>query len=155
MRLVKRALVPMLIAALAAPTAAAAQEPTGSANVAPAASTEATSEVRLSFVGRCPANPWAVVGSGPSAASPAQPGRRGNRLPGGSSVGGRTPLTNIDATALAKRQLAAKRGAAGQDPYSNAWWADRPVLWLIVIIAGVVALLATGNADQIPSFSSR
>jgi hypothetical protein len=151
----KRALVPMLIAALAAPTAAAAQEPSRSADVTPAASTAAVPEVRLSFGDRRPANPWAVVGSGPSAASPAQPGRRANRLPGGGSVVGRTPLTNIDATALAKRQLAAKKSAAGQDPYSNDWWANKPILWLIVIVAGVVVLLATGNSDQIPWFSGR
>jgi hypothetical protein len=152
----KRALVPMLIAALAVPAAAAAQEPTGSAKMTPAAASEAVPEVRLSFGGRRPANPWAVVGSGTSAASPAQPRWRVNRVPAGGPVGGGTLLTNIEATTLAKGRLAAKKVAAdGQGQSSFSWFADRPVLWLILIAAGVVVLLATGHSDQIPSFSGR
>jgi hypothetical protein len=145
----------MLIAALLAPIVAAAQESSRPVDLTAAAAPAPSVEVRLTFEGQRPANPWAVVGGGPAVAGHAQAGGRVSRITASGTVGGRRPLTNIDATGLAKSQLAAKKGMAGQDQSLNDWWAERPVLWLMAVAAGVVVLLATGHLDDIPWLSGR
>lgn len=44
---------------------------------------------------------------------------------------------------------------AGQSQASDAWWAERPYLFLIAVVAGVVILVVTGHADLIQWPSGR
>jgi hypothetical protein len=62
MRLVKRALVPVLVAALAMPSAAAAQDLRGPVGAARASEPESLESVRLTFEDGRRANPWDVFG---------------------------------------------------------------------------------------------
>jgi hypothetical protein len=39
---------------------------------------------------------------------------------------------------------------SGQSSSWQNWWAERPGLLLVAIVAGVIVLLASGNADLIP-----
>ena len=146
---VRRALVPMLIAALVAPSAAATQEPSGPVDATPATEGSALREVRLTFQDQRSANPWAVFGSGLEAADDRQPRRRVGDAPANGSVAGRPRLANIEATALAKSRPTAKRGMAGQGQSWEDWWAGKPGLLLIAVVAGVIVLLATGHRDEI------
>ena len=155
MNLVKRALVPMLIAALVVPAAASAQEPGRPVNGARAPEPESPRGVRLTFEGGHHANPWAVFGGGGTAVGDPQPGVRIGDAPANGSRAWRTRLVDIEATALAKSQPAAKRGMAGQSQSWNDWWCNRPGLLLIAIVAGVIVLVATGHADEIPWLSGR
>ncbi len=150
----KRALAATLVAALILPSAAAAQQPCGRLDAAPATGPEPLSEVRLSFEGRRPANPWAVFGGSPMPAGNAQ---RGGRISEGSadgSLAARPRLTGIEAAAVAKSRPAANRGA-GQ---VQSWWYEsntRVVLLVLAVVGGAILLLATGHGDELPWLARR
>jgi hypothetical protein len=152
---VKRALVPMLIAALVVPTAASAQEPSRPFDATPGTDAGAGQEVRLIFGGQRAANPWAVFGGGPAVAGHAQPAGRVSREPDNGSRTLRPRLPGIEASALEAGRAAARRQAGFQSQSWNDWWANRPGLLLIAIVAGVIVLLATSHADEIPWLSGR
>ena len=150
MNRVRRALAAMLTAALVVPTVATAQEPNRPVNGTAATQAGALGEVRLNFEGQRSSNPWAVFGGGLAVERHAPPGGPVSRPAAGGSVGGPTRLANIEAAARAQGRIAARRGMAGQSQSWQDWWTDRPGLLLIAIVAGVIALLATGHADLIP-----
>jgi hypothetical protein len=150
MNLVKRALVPMLVAALVVPSAASAQEPSRSVDATPPTDAKSLGDVHLTVEGQRSADPWAVFGSGPVAAGHGQPGERIGDVPANGPVAGPTRLVDIEATALAKSRPTAKRGKACLNQPVDDWWANRPGLLLIAIVAGVIVLLATGHSDLIP-----
>jgi hypothetical protein len=155
MNRVRRTLVPMLIAAVVVPTAAAAQEPSRPVDATPATEARALCEVRLTFHDPRSANPWAVFGRGLEMADDRQPRDRVGDAPANGPVAGRPRLANIEATALAKSRPAAKRGMADQGQSWEDWWASKPGLLLIAIVAGVIVLVATGHSDEIPWLSGR
>jgi hypothetical protein len=152
---VRRALVPMLVAALLVPTAAAAQEPSRPIDATHATDARAPREVRLTFQNPRSASPWAVFGNGLEAANDRQARERVGDSPASGPVAGRPRLANIEATALAKSRPALKRGMADQGQSWEDWWASKPGLLLIAIVAGVIVLLATGHGDEIPWPSGR
>jgi hypothetical protein len=154
MNSVKRALAAMLVAALVLPSAAAAQQPCGRFNATPATDPEPTSEVRLTFEGRRPANPWAVFGGSPMPAGNAQRGGRISDGPANGSLAARPRLTGIEAAAVAKCRPAANRGA-GQ---AQSWWYEsntRVVLLVLAVIGGAILLMVTGHGDEIPWLARR
>lgn len=150
MNRVRRALAPTLIAALVMPTVAAAQEPSRPVNGTAATEAGGLGEVRLTFEGQRSSKPWAVFGWGQAVERHTPPGRPVSRPAAGGSVGGPTRLVGIEAAARAQGRIAARRGMAGQSQSWQDWWIDRPGLLLIAIVAGVIALVATGNAHLIP-----
>ena len=152
MNRVRRALAPMLIAALVMPTVAAAQESSRPVNGTATTDAQALGEVRLTFDGQRSSNPWAVFGGGQAVERRAPRGARVSRPAAGGSVSGPTRLANIEAAARAQGRIAARRGMAGQSQSWQDWWSNRPGLLVIAIVAGVVVLLATGHADLIPWF---
>ncbi len=140
----KRWLAMLLATVLSAPASAAGQEPTGPAQAAPSAHVEPRGQVQLTFNGRRPADPWAVFGTANAATVP-------TNGPSASRPG----TLRLDTVAPVKRPAAARVGMAGQSQASDAWWAERPYLFLIAVVAGVVILVVTGHADLIQWPSGR
>jgi hypothetical protein len=151
----KRWLAMLLATALSAPAAAAGQEPTGLPQAAPSAHVEIQGQVRLTFNGRRPADPWAVFGTANAATVRAEPGGSVTAVATNGSFASRPRTLRLDSVVPVKSPAAARTGMAGQSQSSNAWWAERPYLLLIAVVAGVVVLFVTGNADLIPWFSGR
>jgi hypothetical protein len=144
MNRVKRALVEMLVAALVLPTAAVAQEPSGSQKATPAAGAERPPAVRLTFEGRRPSNPWAVFGYGPDPSADARPGGRVSVPPVKGTLAARPRLEGIEMpqTVLAKNRLAAKRGAGQSQPLCCGPGTKTVVVVLATIACIIVVALA-------------
>jgi len=151
----KRWLAMLLAAVLSAPASAAGQEPTGPPRAVPSAHVELRGQVQLTFNGRRPADPWEVFGTANTASGRAESERSVTAVATNGSSASRPGTLRLDTVVPGKRPAAARMGMAGQSQASNAWWADRPYLLLIAVVAGVVVLFATGHADLIPWFSGR
>ena len=151
---VNRALVAMLVAALVLPTAAVAQEPSGSQKATPAAGAERPQEVRLTFEGRRPSNPWAVFGNGLDLSADARPDPGVSVSPVKGSLPRRPRLEGIEApqTVLAKNRLAAKRGAGQSQPLCCGPGTKTVVAVLVTIaVVILVALAEAAGTNQWPS----
>jgi hypothetical protein len=152
---VKRALVTMLVAALVLPSVAGAQESSTPVNATPAVRPEPQYDIRLTFDGPRGADPWAVFGGSVAASANARPGGRIRALRADSLPAGPPQTASVKTAGLAQSRSAAKSLAAGQSPTSLEWWASRPGLLVLAVIAGVVVLLATGHGDEIPWLARR
>jgi hypothetical protein len=145
MNRVKRVLVAMLVAALVLPTAATAQEP------------QPLPEVRLTFDGRRPANPWAVFGSGLAETGREQSNGSGGRKSGvraGGSLAGGPRLVGIEASPAvpAKSPLAAKRGAGQSQPLCCGPGTRTVIVVLVSIACFILVVMAeAAGAYQWPS----
>jgi hypothetical protein len=152
---VKRGLVTMLVAALVLPSVAGAQESNAPVDATPAVRPEPEYDIRLTFDGPRRADPWAVFGSSLAAAAHAQPGGSIRALRADSLLAGPPQMASVKAAALAKSRGAVNSVAAVQNQTSIDWWASRPGLLVLAVIAGVIVLLATGHGDEIPWLASR
>lgn len=154
MNRVKRALVAMLVAALVLPTAAVAQEPSGSQKATPAAGAERPQEIRLTFEGRRPSNPWAVFGNGLDLSADARPDAGVSVAPVNGSLPGRPRLEGIEMpqTVLAKNRFAAKRGAGQSSAVCCGPETKTIVLVVVTIACFILVAIAGGTGDyQWPS----
>ncbi len=130
MNRVTRALTGTLVAALAIPPAAVAQDP------------QPVPEVRLTFEVPRPANPWAVFGHGLAVTGREQRSGSGGRL---SEVSDNRPpaarprLASPEAsqTTLAKNRVAARR-RAGQTLAPCCAPGTRPIVVVLVTIASII-----------------
>jgi hypothetical protein len=140
MNRVTRALTGTLVAALAIPPAAVAQDP------------QPVPEVRLTFEVPRPANPWAVFGNGLAVTGREQSGGSGGRLsdvPPNSPPAARPRLARPEAsqTTLAKNRVAAKR-RAGQSVIPSLPPGTRPIVVVLVTIACVVLVALAESAGR-------
>jgi hypothetical protein len=145
MRLVKGALVPVLVAALVMPSAAAAQDSGGPVNAARASEPESPGNVRLTFEDGRRANPWDVFGRGVSASGHSQPRARTDDAPAVGSSAGRALLAGVGGAPVspAKGQPAAKKWA-GQGAASSV----RKGLGIalgVALIVGYLILMAIAS----------
>ncbi len=138
MRMVNRALAPVLVVGLVLPSAAAAQEPGGPVGAARVSERESLGDVRLTFESGHRANPWAVFGGGVAAVGYPQPGVRIGDAPAPGSSAGLPRLAGARGASPspAKAQRAAKRWA-GQGSASGF----RKGLGIVLGVAAVVGYL--------------
>jgi hypothetical protein len=150
-------LAAMLATALTLPSAAGAQEPTGPLTAAPPAPVEPRGQVRLTFDGRRPADPWAVFGTAKVATDSARSEGGGAAVRTSAPPASRPGTLRLETVAPTRSAPAARMGMAGQNQSQSwtDWWTDRPGLLLIAIVAGVVVLVATGHVNEIPWLSGR